>query len=39
MKVVASLIIVVSLSSLILIGQPIDANDVIQPLTHGIGFD
>ncbi|SIR48402.1 hypothetical protein SAMN05421578_115112 [Paenibacillus macquariensis] len=35
--VMASLILVISLSSIILIGQPIDSNAVIQPLGHGIG--
>ncbi len=35
-KVISSLILVISLCSVILIGLPIDLNE-IQPLSHGTG--
>lgn len=35
-EIVASLILVISLSSVILIGQPIDSN-IVKPLIHGAG--
>ena len=35
-KIVVSLVLAISLSGVILVGQPIDSN-IVKPLTHGAG--